>query len=73
MMKDIAAFHSPEIGSEEFGMPGSRLVENMVSNLLFTGTVVAPGPIYRRNALKNFVPFSVYGYRVTKGCIPIYL
>ena len=63
MMEDINAFHAAAIGSEEFENIGSRMVENMVSNLLFIGTVVAPGPIYRRNALKNFKPFSVYGYR----------
>ncbi len=62
MMEDIAAFHSAEIGSEEFNMRGSRLVETMVSNLLFVGTVATVGPIYRRNALKNIRPFSIHGY-----------
>ncbi len=62
MMEDIAAFHSAEIGSEEFNMRGSRLVETMVSNLLFIGTVATVGPIYRRNALKNIRPFSIHGY-----------
>ncbi len=32
-------------------------MENMVSNLFFIGTVVAPGPIYRRNALKKLHTF----------------
>ena len=53
MMEDINAFHAAAIGSEEFENIGSRLVKNMVSNLRFIGTVVAPGPIYRRNALKT--------------------
>ncbi len=62
MIEDIAAFHSASIGSEEFNMLGSRLVENMVSNLLIIGTVATVGPIYRRNALKNIQPFSIHGY-----------
>ncbi len=62
MIEDIAAFHSASIGSEEFNMRGSRLEENVVSNLLFIGTVAMVGPIYRRNALKNIRPFSIHGY-----------
>ena len=61
MMEDINAFQSVQMGSEEFNMRGARLVENMTSNMLYTGTVLAPSPIYHRNALKNFKAFSVAG------------
>lgn len=62
MIEEIAAFHSAAIGSEEFKMLGSCLVEDMVSNMLFIGTVASVGPIYRRNALKNIKRFSKHGY-----------
>ena len=61
MINDIDTLHTAAVGSEEFEAAAGRLVENMVSNLLFIGTVVSPGPIYHRNALKNFKAFSVYG------------
>ncbi|MDE2914129.1 MAG: ABC transporter substrate-binding protein [Paracoccaceae bacterium] len=61
LIKDIDTFQSVAIGSEEFEAAANRLVENMVSNMLFIGTVFAPGPIYHRNALKNFKTFSVAG------------
>ena len=49
-------------GTPESDTLGARLVENMVSNLLFIGTVQAPAPIYRRNALKNFTEFKTQSY-----------
>jgi len=63
----------PNLG-DAFKMLGERLVKNMVSNLLFIGTVNAPAPIYHRNVLKNFIPFKVhaseyhrtYPYRATQ-------
>ena len=61
MIEDINTFQSVAIGSEEFEAAANRLVANMVSNMLFIGTVFAPGPIYHRNALKNFKTFSVAG------------
>ncbi len=62
LIEDINAFQSAESGSDEFEMLGSRMVENMVSNVLFIGTVQAPAPIYRRNALKNFKDFQTHSY-----------
>jgi peptide/nickel transport system substrate-binding protein len=38
------------------------MVEAMVSNLLFIGTVQAPAPIYHRNVLKNFTEFKTQSY-----------
>ena len=38
------------------------MVENLVGNLLFIGTVKAPAPIYHRNALKNFPLFKTHSY-----------
>lgn len=61
LIADINDFQSAEAGSAEFKRLGRQLVENMVSNLLFIGTVNAPAPIYHRNALKNFVPFKLHG------------
>ena len=62
LIADINAFQSAEQGSEKFNMLGARLVENMVSNLLFIGAAKAPAPIYHRNALKNFVEFKTASY-----------
>ena len=62
MMDDIKAFQSAPIGSEEWKALGRRLVKNMVSNLLFIGTVLAPAPIYHRNALKNVPSFKTHSY-----------
>ncbi len=58
----IDAFQSAAPGSEEQARLGAKLVETMTSQLLFIGTVQAPSPIYRRNALKNFVPFKTASY-----------
>ena len=54
IINDIDTFQSVAIGSEEFEAAASRMVENMVSNMLHIGTVATPSPIYHRNALKNF-------------------
>ncbi len=62
LIDDINAFQSAASGSEEFEMLGSRMVENMVTNLLFIGTVQAPAPIYQRNALKNFEVMKTHSY-----------
>ena len=62
MISDISAFQSAAAGSDESNMLGARLVENMVSNLLFIGTVQAPAPIYHNNDLKNFVEFKTHSY-----------
>jgi peptide/nickel transport system substrate-binding protein len=62
MIEDINGFQSAVAGSETSNMLGARLVENMVSNLLFIGTVQAPAPIYRNNDLKNFTEFKTQSY-----------
>ena len=62
MIKDIDIFQSAVAGTPEFEQAGQRLVENMVGNLLFIGTVLAPSPIYHRNALKNFTEFNTSSY-----------
>jgi peptide/nickel transport system substrate-binding protein len=62
MMKDTDAFQSARPGSPESNELGARLVENMVSNLLFISVVQAPAPIYRRNALKNVTSFKTHSY-----------
>ena len=62
MMEDIDIFQSAVAGTPEFEQAGQRLVENMVENLLFIGTVLAPSPIYHRNALKNFTEFNTASY-----------
>jgi len=62
MMKDIAAFQSAPVGSDKSNELGAALTRNMVENLLFIGTVSAPNPIYRRNALKNVTEFKTWSY-----------
>ena len=61
MMADIDDFQRSERGTEKFQALGRRLVENMVSHLLFIGTLNAPAPVYHRNNLKNFVTFKLHG------------
>ena len=62
MMKDIDAFQSTPVGTPESDKLGARLVENMVSNLLFIGTVQVPAPIYHRNVVQNFVEYKTHSY-----------
>ena len=62
MIEDIDIFQSAPAGSDLSNEAGSRLVENMVGNLLFIGTVLAPSPIYHRNAVKNFTEFQTSSY-----------
>ncbi len=62
MSEDINAFQATPVGTPESDAIGARLVENMTKNLLFLGTVLAPGPIYHRNALKNFTQFKTASY-----------
>ena len=62
LIADINAFQSTSAGTPESDALGARLVENMVSNLLFIGTVQAPAPVYHRNALKNFTEFKTQSY-----------
>ncbi len=62
MMADINTLQSTPAGTDEFKATANRLVENMVSNLLFIGTALTPDPIYHRNALKNFPEFKTASY-----------
>ncbi len=58
----IDAFQSATPGSEEAKKLGNRMVELMTSHLLFIGTILAPAPIYHRNALKNFPVFKTNSF-----------
>jgi peptide/nickel transport system substrate-binding protein len=62
MIKDITAFQSTPVGTMESDKLGARLVENLVSNLLFIGTVQVPAPIYHRNVLKNFTTYKTHSF-----------
>ncbi|HMB48673.1 MAG TPA: ABC transporter substrate-binding protein [Afifellaceae bacterium] len=62
LIDDINAFQSTPAGSDDSKALGARLVENMVGNLLFIGTVQSSDPIYHRNALKDFTEFKTASY-----------
>lgn len=62
MIDDINAFQSEPAGTAKSNEIGSRLVENMASNMLFIGTVLAQGPIYHHNSLKNVTEFKTHSY-----------
>ncbi len=62
LIEDIGKFQSLLAGTPESNAVGARLVENMTKNLIFIGTVLAPAPIYHRNALKNFPVFKTASY-----------
>ena len=62
MMEDINAFQAAPVGSPESDALGLKLVENMVGNLLFIGTVKEQKPIYRAAALKNVPEFKTASY-----------
>ncbi len=62
LIDDINAFQSLQPGTPESDEVGARLVKNMVENLLFIGAMLAPAPIYHRNALENFTEFKTWSY-----------
>jgi peptide/nickel transport system substrate-binding protein len=62
MIKDITAFQSALVGTPESDKLGARLVENLVENLLFIGTVQVPAPIYHRNVVKNVVEYTTHSF-----------
>ncbi|OUS31315.1 peptide ABC transporter substrate-binding protein ['Osedax' symbiont bacterium Rs2_46_30_T18] len=62
LISDVNAFQSESAGTAASDALGSKLVQNMVENLLFIGVVQAPAPIYHRNALKNFTDFKTHSY-----------
>ncbi|MCJ8323470.1 MAG: ABC transporter substrate-binding protein [Rhizobiales bacterium] len=59
MIDDINAFQSAVVGTDESNRLGAKLVQNMVDNLLFIGTVKAVLPVYHSNNLKNFPKFKI--------------
>jgi peptide/nickel transport system substrate-binding protein len=62
MIKDIGAFQSTPVGTPESNKLGARLVENLVENLLFIGTVQVPAPIYHRNVVQNFTTYKTHSF-----------
>jgi len=60
--EDINAFLGLPAGSPESDALGAKLAKAMSDSLLFIGTVNAPGPVYNRNALKNFPVFKTWGF-----------
>lgn len=62
MMSSIDAFQSAIAGSDESNAIGKELVDLVVDNLLFIGTVKAVAPIYHNNDLKNFTQFQTQSY-----------
>jgi len=62
MMDDINAFQGAIAGSDESNAIGARLVQSVVDNLLFIGTVKAVAPIYWSNNLKNMTEFKTQSY-----------
>ncbi len=61
-MDDINAFQSAVPGSEEQAEIGRRMVDRMVKNLMFIGTVKAVSPVFHRNALQNVPEFKTASY-----------
>jgi len=62
MGADIAAFQGAVGGSDEANALGGKLVQAMVDNLLFIGTVKAAAPVYHSNKLINFPEFQTASY-----------
>ncbi len=62
MADDIAAFQGAIAGSDESNALGAKLVQAMVDNLLFIGTVKAAAPVYHSNKLLNFPEFQTASY-----------
>ncbi len=62
MARDIETFQQAAPGLDASNEVGARLAATMAEQLLFIGTVSAPNPIYRRNALKNFTEFKTWSY-----------
>ena len=62
-LKDgINALQAAVVGTPESNAAVNKLVSNMAENLLFFGIILAPGPVYHRNALKNFPTFKTASY-----------
>ena len=59
---DINAFQSAVPGSDEQAAIGNRMVDRMVKNMMFIGTVKAVSPVFHRNVLKNVPEFKTASY-----------
>ncbi|NOZ32959.1 MAG: ABC transporter substrate-binding protein [Alphaproteobacteria bacterium] len=59
---DIDAFLGLSPGTPESDALGAKLSTAMSDSLLYIGTVNAPGPVYRRNAVKNMPTFKTWGF-----------
>ena len=62
MIDDVNAFQGAATGSEEQERLAIKLATKMVDEMLFIGTVLAPAPLYHRNALKNVTQFKTTSY-----------
>jgi peptide/nickel transport system substrate-binding protein len=62
-LKDgINALQAAEVGTPASNAAVNKLVSTMAENLVFFGTILAPGPVYHRNVLKNFPTFKTASY-----------
>jgi peptide/nickel transport system substrate-binding protein len=62
-LSDIATvFQSSAPGSQAQAEAGAKMAQMMVDQMLFIGTVLAPAPIYHRNALRNVPEFQTWSY-----------
>ncbi len=62
-LKDgINALQSAVAGTPASNAAVNKLVSNMAENLVYFGIILAPGPVYHRNALKNFPTFKTASY-----------
>ena len=62
MAETAVVFQSSAPGSDAQNEAGAKLAEMMVDQMLFIGTVLAPAPIYARNALENMTEFKTWSY-----------
>ena len=62
MGEDVNRFQAATPGSDTQAEYGAKLAEAIVDRMLFIGTVIAPAPVYHRNALKNVPEFRTWSY-----------
>ena len=58
----INALQEAVTGTPASNAAVNKLVSTMAENLVFFGTILAPGPVYHRNVLKNFPTFKTASY-----------
>jgi len=62
-LKDgINALQAAVAGTPASNAAVNKLVSNMAENLVYFGIILAPGPVYHQNALKNFPTFKTASY-----------